>query len=168
MELVKKRSGLEEKFYELVCEVMPTTGLELYEVTYNSSNSTLVVFILDPATNTAVIEDCVKVDRAFSEPFEELPWIPENIRLEVSSPGMYRKLFGLEHFKSSLNQRVSVTITKGVDLAGSLPKHIQSMNPLIGVLEEIKDEKEIVLNIDDSKVSVLFSDIKKANLEPKL
>lgn len=168
MELDKKRSGLNEKFYKLVTEIMPTTGLELYEMTYNASNSTLVVFIIDPETNTAVIEDCIKVDRAFSEPFEELSWIPENVRLEVSSPGMYRKLFGLAHFVKAVGQRVSVTLGKNVELDSSLSKKIQSMNPLIGELEEVKEDKEIVLNIDDSKVVVSFSDIKKANLEPEL
>ncbi len=168
MELVKKRSGLEEKFYNLVTEVIPTTGLELYEMTYNPSNSTLVVFIIDPKTNTAVIEDCVKVDRAFSEPFEELSWIPENIRLEVSSPGMYRKLYGLKHFESALDQRISVTLGKKAVLDDSLPKSILSMNPLIGLLEEVKEDKEIVLNIEDSQVTISFEDIKKANLEPEL
>lgn len=168
MELEKKRSGLSEKFYKLVTEIMPTTGLELYEMTYNASSSTLVVFIIDPETDTAVIEDCIKVDRAFSEPFEELSWIPENIRLEVSSPGMYRKLFNLDHFNRAVGQRVSVVINKNVELDSSLSKKILSMNPLIGQLEEVKEDKEIVLNIDDSKVVVSFLDIKKANLEPEL
>jgi ribosome maturation factor RimP len=170
MELVKKKSALEEKFYKLVTEVMPSTGLDLYQMTYNTSNSTLVIFIIDPETNSAVIEDCIKVDRAFSEPFEELSWIPENVRLEVSSPGMYRKFYGLDHFKQSIGQRVSVMLSKNVELDSSLSKKILSMNPLVGELEEVKEDKdiEIVLNIDDSKVVVSFSDIKKANLEPEL
>lgn len=168
MELVKRRSGLEEKFYNLVTEVIPTTGLELYEMTYNPSNATLVVFIVDPETNTAVIEDCVKVDRAFSEPFEELSWIPENIRLEVSSPGMYRRLYCLAHFEKALDSRVSVNISNKATLDESLPKRILSMNPLVGELVEVKEDKEIVLNIEDSQVTVSFADIKKANLEPEL
>jgi ribosome maturation factor RimP len=167
MELEKTRSGLEAKFYDLVQEVLPSTGLSLYEMEYNTSNSTLVVFIIDPQTKSAVIEDCIKFDRAFSEPFEELDWIPENIRLEVSSPGVYRNLKRREHFEMSEGERISVTLKNKLDEGLDLPKKVLKSNKILGIVKEIKD-KNIVLNIEDSQVEVSFENIKKANLEPEL
>lgn len=166
MEFNKTKSALESKFYDLVTKVMPQTGLDLYDMEFNSSNSTLTVYIIDPKTNSALIEDCVQVDRAFSEPFEELDWIPENIRLEVSSPGVYRKIRTLNHFKVAVNERISVTLNKKIK-DENLSKKILSSNPLVGELKQVKDEN-IVLNIEGSEVQISFDDIKKANLEPKL
>ena len=69
MELEIKRSNLEQKFFELTEKIVHENNYALYDVEYHSGSSTLRVFIMDPETKTAVIEDCVKVDRAFDPLF---------------------------------------------------------------------------------------------------
>ena len=65
LELEIKRSNLEQKFFDLTEKIVKENSYALYDVEYLSGSSTLRVFIMDPKTKTAVIEDCIKVDRAF-------------------------------------------------------------------------------------------------------
>ena len=99
MELAKSLSKTEQRYTDLSLKVIEECGLELYDLEFAAGSSTLRVFIRDPQTNSAEIDDCVKVDRAFSPYCEELEWIPDNFVLEVSSPGIYRGLKKLEHFE---------------------------------------------------------------------
>ena len=100
MELTKNLSQTEQKYTELAMKIVAECDLELYDLEFVQGSSTLRVFIRDPKTNTAEIDDCVKVDRAFSPYCEDLEWIPDNFILEVSSPGVYRSLKRLDHFEA--------------------------------------------------------------------
>ena len=106
-----KRTGIEEKFFTICCEVVKENGYVLYDMDYIIGSTTLRLFIMDPNTNTALIEDCVKVDRALS-PFFEEDWVPESIVLEVSSPGVYRPLKTLSHFEAVKNEYILLNLDK--------------------------------------------------------
>src|SRR5690606_32231730 len=110
MEINQERSGLEKKFF-LMCEpVVQEAGYRLYDLEYITSQKLLRLYIQDPRTGSALIDDCVKVDHALTEPFEKETWIPEDVVLEVSSPGVYRHLANLEHFQMSIGEIIAVVI----------------------------------------------------------
>lgn len=167
MDLVRNRTGIEAKFFELCSKVVPENGLKLYDMEYVSGSYTLKVFVLDEATSSAVIEDCVKIDRALTPFLDELEWVPEQLILEVSSPGMFRDLKSLEHFQASLDQIISVTIT------GKLPelavvgasKKVANAKKFRGLLKEVSD-KQIIIDIDGFSLPIEVEQIKKANLDP--
>jgi ribosome maturation factor RimP len=167
MELQKNRTGVEAKFYELCSKVVPENGLQLYDMDYVSGSYTLKVFVLDESTGTAVIEDCVKVDRALTPFIDELEWVPEQLILEVSSPGMFRDLKQREHFESAVGQKISCTITGKLpeEAVAGAPKKIAGGKKFRGDLLEINDN-EIVLDIDGFKLPISFEQLKKANLDP--
>jgi ribosome maturation factor RimP len=102
MELTINRNELEQKFYDLSTKVVDNLGYKLYDLEYISSQALLRIYIMDPATSSALIEDCVKVDKAFDEHIDQ-SWIPE-FTLEVSSPGMYRKIRCLEQLKMAVGE----------------------------------------------------------------
>lgn len=174
MDLVKSRTGVEEKFFNMSTDVVKENGFILYDMEYVSGSSTLRVYIMNEETKTADIDECVKVTRAMNPFFDEeseldVQWIPSDIVLEVSSPGMFRSLKTRRHFEFALNQRVQCSISGKLDEALTLnaPKAVKRGNGFIGMLKEIK-EKEIILDIEGFQLPLTFDQIKKANLEPEV
>ena len=174
MEIEKSRTGLEQKLYEIACEVVNETGYGLYDLEYINGSKTLKVFIEDKSTGTAVIEDCIKVDHAFSPHFESNDWIPDEIVLEVSSPGMFRSLKTLDHFKKVKDQRIAIHLTRefskviGENECQDLDKKIKKARSFVCVLSDVQDDG-VTLDLDDDfSVMINFNDIKKANLEPEI
>lgn len=167
MELVRNYSEIEKKFLDLCLKVVEEQGLKLYDMEYFNSQKLLRVYIYNESTKTAVIEDCSKVDKAFNPYFETLEWLPE-LTLEVSSPGMFRNLKTIDHFKSVVGERIAVTISKKIEeseSAGLSGKYYKEKK-LKEVLSEV-DNSGIQLNIEGKLVFIDWTNIKKANLEPE-
>ena len=169
MELVKTRTGIEEKFYNLCMEVVPANDFELYDMEYIQSSSTLRIYIMDTSTSTAVIEDCVKVDRALSPYFEESNWIPNDITLEVSSPGIYRPLKVLKHFEAAIDKTILVAVDEEFDSSkiDSMPESLIESKEFRGKLISI-DNNKIKMDIDGFLFEIGFNQLQKASLDPEL
>jgi ribosome maturation factor RimP len=171
MVLKSERKGLEKKFYDIAIEVVKEAGYELYDLDYNNGSKTLRVFIMDPATNTALIEDCVKVDRGFTPFMEEADWIPDDIILEVSSPGLYRGLTCIEHFNMAGDTPINLNLKKtlGELLEGeSLDKKTAKAKTFVCHIEEVADDHIVVALDEEFSLKINYTDIKKANLEPEI
>ena len=166
MELSKDRTGIEAKFFFLCEQVAKDNGYILYDLEYIVGSKLLRVYIMNESTKSALIEDCIKVDHALTPFFESETWMPREITLEVSSPGIYRQLRVKEHFKQSVGKKVSTVLSKNLtgELYTGMPKSITAEKKLKGELLEIEDEA-IYLKIDKFKVMVPFINIKRANLE---
>lgn len=169
MELDRQRKGMEQKLYDLTVKIVNECGYKLYDVDYIPGSSTLRVFIMDEKTNTAIIEDCVAVDRAFSPYCEEENWIPDELVLEVSSPGVFRDIKNKEHFEQNIGQIVSLTILGKLDekFTSSLPAKIKGANKFRGTLKNVLDES-FVLDIDGSELELNYQQVKKINLDPDI
>ena len=169
MDFNKKRTGIEQKFFELTSTIVSDNGYVLYDMEYVAGSSTLRVFIMDPETQSAIIEDCVKVDRAFTPYCEDeaYNWIPDDFMLEVSSPGMYRSLKTMAHFESALSKTISINLIGKLneEQAANLSTKLKKANKFRGELKAV-NEKEIQINIDSVDVHVGFEQIKRANLDP--
>lgn len=169
MELNKKRTGIALKLYELTEKIVQECGYVLYDVEYIPGSSTLRVFIMDKETDTALIEDCVKVDRAFTPYCESLDWIPEDFVLEVSSPGVFRNLKTREHFNSAVEEYISLTLLGNLTSSAGveLSKSVLKSKKLRGMLVSVKEDR-VILEIENQEIEVLFEQIKKAQLDPNL
>ncbi|MBL7663997.1 MAG: hypothetical protein JNM93_02600 [Bacteriovoracaceae bacterium] len=167
--LNKARAGIEKKFFDLCSKVIVEEGFELYDMDYLTGSSTLRVFIQNPTTKNAVIEDCVKIDRALSPYIDTEEWVPSALVLEVSSPGVFRNLRTIEHFTDAQGKIISAVITGNVDenlnkgLKGSLLKQ----KKFRGVLKSV-NENGIEISVEDMNVKLNFEQIKKSNLDPEL
>jgi ribosome maturation factor RimP len=169
MDINQERTGLEKKFY-LMCEpVVQEAGYRLYDLEYVSTQKLLRLYIQDPRTGSALIEDCVKVDHALTEPFEKETWIPEDIVLEVSSPGVYRHISNLEHFKMSVNEMIAVVIMGQLsdEQSAGAPKGIKGEKKFRGKLVEVGDE-DFTIVVKDFPLKLTYKQVKKANLDPDL
>ena len=169
MDLSKVRTGIEQKLYELTSEIVSGQGYELYDVEYISGSSTLRVFIMNSDTKTAIIEDCIKVDRAFSPYCETEDWIPGDFVLEVSSPGVYRSLKTLKHFEDSVGDYVLLTLNKALDedIKAKLPRKFKNEKKIRVFLNSIKNN-ELNIDFEGVEFNLSFNDLKKASLDPDL
>lgn len=163
MVIREERTGIEKKFYDLCAQVCSEEGLELYDLDYFPGNSELRVFIRDKETKTALIEDCVKIDRALTPHIDTLEWMPAELTLEVSSPGVYRVLNQHHHFEECLGDEIQLVMKKKMEGEG-LPKKVNGQKKFVALLKEKTDEA-LVVELEGTKLTLLLKDIAKANLE---
>lgn len=157
--------SLEKKFYDLCAPVVGNLSLDLYDLEYLHGSTCLRLYIQDKETKTASLEDCVRVDKALSEPFEELSWIPQSIVLEVSSPGVFRKLRTKEHFASAVGENIKLTLKAYLSEESDFFSHIGKEKNLEGKLEKVEGE-QIFVNYKNKIVALEIESIRKSNLEP--
>jgi len=157
---------LEKKFFDLCSQVVTGEGLSLYDVEWTPGSQVLTVFIYDKNTNSAVIEDCIKIDRALSPYIDSENWMPENLTLEVSSPGLFRHLNQVEHFKMADGQEVQLTLFKKIDSdhIPDFPKAFKNSTKFKAKLLNAANEK-ITIELKGIKLDINYNDIKRANLE---
>lgn len=163
MVIREERTGIERKFYDLCSQVCEQEGLELYDLDYFPGNSELRVFIRDKETKTALIEDCVKIDRALTPHIDTLEWMPAELTLEVSSPGVYRVLNQHQHFEECVGDTIQIVLKKKLE-GEDLPKKLAGNKKILGILTE-KSPESIILEVEENKITLLLKDIAKANLE---
>jgi ribosome maturation factor RimP len=169
MDINQERSGLEKKFY-LMCEpVVQEAGYYLYDLEYLSTQKLLRLYIQNPSTGSALIEDCVKVDHSLSPSFESETWIPEDVVLEVSSPGVFRHIVSLEHFKMSLGEILGVVIMGQLSEEQFLnaPKGIKGEKKFRGKLIEV-DAETFTIEVKNYPLKLTYKQVKKVNLDPDL
>lgn len=170
MDITQERSGLEKKFF-LMCEpVVQEAGYRLYDLEYIATSKTVRLYIQDPRTGSALIDDCIKVDHALSPAFETETWIPEDVILEVSSPGVYRHLANLEHFKMTIGETIAVVIV------GQLSPEQTVDAPKKGIIGEKKfrgklleaGSEDFTILVKDYPLKLTYKQVKKVNLDPDL
>ncbi|MCO4754610.1 MAG: ribosome maturation factor RimP [Bacteriovoracaceae bacterium] len=159
-------SAIEKKFLEMSQKVVEETGYDLYDIEYIKSNKTLRVYIADKETGSALIEDCVAVDRGFTEHVEAADWVPEDFVLEVSSPGVYRKLKTEKHFESAIDEIIYVETLSPV-VVDTLSKKGKGVKKFRALLKDYTDKK-LILDADGTQFELELSQVKKANLDPDL
>ena len=149
----------EENLFNLLALPVKTKGYELIDIEFNrhGSEQTIQLFIDSPLG--IGMDDCVAVNQVAMEVLGSDDPIFETNTLEVSSPGIFRKLKTLEQFKAFKGQRIKVR----------LQQKIQGIKNAVGMLEECsKDEICLILETDGSELVIPLSQITKANLEPIL
>ncbi len=169
MDIHRERTGVEKKFYHMCEPIVQEAGYRLYELEYVTTSKVLRLYIQDPRTGSALIDDCVKVDHALTPAFESETWIPEEVVLEVSSPGVYRNLSTLEHFKTSVGEIIEAVIIGGLSpeqFAGA-PKGISGEKKFRGKLLEVSEEG-FTMEVKNFPLKLTYKQLKKANLDPDL
>jgi ribosome maturation factor RimP len=129
--------------YELVgCEILPQGG-----------QMTFRIYIDGPKGVT--VDDCSLVSRQVGAMLDVEDPFQSRYALEVSSPGIDRPLFEIEHFRKYVGKRVKMKLYSPVD----------QRRQFKGVLLRVEGE-DIYLLTDDTEqeVKLSYSMIEKANL----
>lgn len=143
-----------EDFEKPIEIIVTDLGYKLWACEYlpQGKHSLLRIYIDKP--DGIVIEDCTKVSREISAFLDVEEPIKGNYSLEVSSPGIPRPLFTLEHYKQYVQHK----------LEAKLMKPINNSRKLSGLIENVNENGEITIQTDNDTLVVPFSLIVKAYL----
>lgn len=125
-------------------------GVELYDSEITSENGRSIYRIYITKKDGVNLDDCEKVSRLLSPIFDVEPPIKGDYVLEVSSPGLERRLEKITHFKSSVGELAKITAL------------INGENQKIKGKILVANDDEIELEVDNQTVKIKIADIKKA------
>ena len=146
-----------EELAKLLEPTVERLGFELadLEVRLGSKGGMVRVFIDKP--DGIDLEDCEKVSLAVSALLDVEDPVPGNYNLEVSSPGLDRKLTKVEHFQRFEGQTVKVQMR--------FP--IEGRRRFRGTLVS-SDDENIVVEVDGESHSLPLKTIDTARLVPEV
>ncbi len=147
-----------DKLEQLLAPVVEDLGYELLGLEYsaNPKNRLLRVYI-DQAERGIGLEDCEAVSREVSALLDVEEPIAGQYTLEVSSPGVERPLFKLEHFARFAGEQAVVL------MAVPLDGRRKFRGRILGV-----EADAVRLALDSGEVSLPMAGMNKARLAPDL
>ena len=149
----------EKKIFRLLSDPLKIAGFELIEVNLNMHNKDKTIQLYIDSPNGIQVDDCVNANKIIKNIFDKTNQLYKDYVLEVSSPGIFRKLKTPDHFKSSTGKRIKV----------NLKKKIEGLKTVIGDLEECDNLTICILpHKNGTDMIIPYSLISSANLEPLL
>jgi ribosome maturation factor RimP len=143
----------EKQIFLLLEPTVTALGLELWGIEHLSQGrrSVLRVYIDNPAGVT--IDDCERVSRQVSGILDVEDPIAGEYTLEVSSPGLDRRLFTEAQVGRYIGESVSI----------KLGKPLGGRRNFSGRIINVADGNVVIMQ-DDNEISLPFSEIDKAQL----
>ena len=149
----------EQKIFSLLSEHLKIAGFELVEVNVGMMNAQKTIQLYIDSQNGIQIDDCANVNQITKNIFGKTNQYYKDYVLEVSSPGIFRKLKTPDHFKSTTGKRIKV----------HLQKKIEGLITVTGDLQKCDEETICILpDTNGSDLIIPYSLISRANLEPLL
>ena len=143
----------EQEITQLIEKTINHLGCELWGCDYIGQGKHSIVRVYIDKEGGVGAEDCAQVSHHVSGLLDVEDIVPSSYHLEVSSPGLERTLFKLDHYKKYRGQLVQIRLK--IPLAGR--------RKFKGTLSEVQGEKITVAT--EEGVQVLdFNNIEKAHL----
>jgi len=127
--------------------VVQELGCELWGIEKLQQGRQVVLKIYIESADGINVDDCARVSRQVSAILDVEDPIPGEYMLEVSSPGVERRLFKPEHFNVCKGEKVQITLRQAFD----------GRRKFKGLLCGLEDE-EVVIRVDDAQEIVLPMD----------
>jgi len=137
----------------LIAPTVTALGYELVGCVYMPQGRHGLLRIYIDSENGIKLEDCEKVSRQISGVLDVEDPIAGTYNLEVSSPGLDRPLFTLQHYQRFIGKTANL----------KLHTPIEKRRHLKGKLQAVVADK-IVIKVDEMEFTVPLANIAKANL----
>ena len=141
----------------LIEPVVTGMGFELWGVEYLTQGRYSVLKIFIDSENGIDVDDCASVSRQVGSLLDVEEPLRGQYTLEVSSPGMDRRLFTFEQFD----------LMKGSQVKLKLNKPFDGKKRFTGLLVGTED-KEIVLRVGEEETLFPYEMIDRANVVPEI
>jgi len=102
------------------------------------------------------LADCEAVSRQLSAVLDVEASIREDYRLEVSSPGLDRPLFELEHYEQFIGEQVKIRLIAALEGRKRFTGEVLAVEGM-----------DVLLGVDGERVSIPFVQIDRARLVPR-
>ncbi len=125
-------------------------GVDFYDIQQTKEHKTNILRVFISSKDGVDIDKCAEVSRVLSPLLDVQEPMNGKYTLEVSSPGIERKLKTLNHFKLSINSDVKIKD--------------YSTNKLKGKIVDVLDDGVIKIEDDDKNIETInFDDILSAS-----
>ncbi|UTA47024.1 ribosome maturation factor RimP [Simiduia sp. 21SJ11W-1] len=146
----------QETLQALIAPVAEAMECEFWGMEYLSQgrHTTLRIFI--ERENGVMLEDCEKVSRQVSAVLDVEDPISGEYTLEVSSPGVDRPLFTLDHYQRFQGHKAELRLRTPFD----------GRRKFSGVISGIEND-EVILQVENEEYLFPIDSIEKANIVPQ-
>lgn len=138
---------MKNDIYDNIEKVVQSLGASLYDIEVVSEFDETIFRVMITKQGGINLDDCANISRELSPFLDVNPPIENEYRLEVSSPGIERKLINPKHFMQSIGEKVKLKITE--------------VGQIIGLLKDA-NEKEITVEVDGETKTFTYPQINKA------
>ncbi len=114
------------KVWDIARPIAEKLGLTLWDVQYVKEGSNFFLRIFIDKENGVDINDCENMSRALDKPLDDNDPIAEAYILEVSSPGIERKLTRDEHYLKFVGADIMVKMIRPIEGIGKEFKGVLS------------------------------------------
>ncbi|MDP3301320.1 MAG: ribosome maturation factor RimP [Sulfuricurvum sp.] len=116
-------------------KMVESVGLGLYDIGIVNENENTIYRVSVTAPGGVSLDQCANLSHLISPLLDITVPVSGDYRLEVSSPGIERRLKSIEHFVQSIGEKVSVTTIEKEKIEGELIA-ANSENVTIKIKEE--------------------------------
>ena len=141
-----KKVPVAVRVWELAQPLAEELGLSLWDVQYVKEGADWYLRIFIDKEGGVSIDDCVDMTHAIDPVLDEEDPVPQEYMLEVSSPGLERRLTRPEHFARFAGEPVHVRLIRPLPEIG---------REFEGILLESEDETVLALELEDGTVLTL-------------
>jgi len=110
-----RRKSVHDTVEPLLEKIAEEQNVTLYDLEYVKEGGDRVLRLYIDKENGVDINDCERVSRAAEAMLDELDPISEAYTLEVSSPGVERRLRRDRHFADNAGKKVEVRLFKNIE-----------------------------------------------------
>jgi len=128
--------------------LVESIGLHLYDTSIVTENGETIFRVNVMGEGGTTLDQCVEATKLISPLLDVTPPVQGEYRLEVSSPGIERKLRTIEDFRFSVGEMVKMTL--------------QDKTKLQGLLKSAENDT-LVVETEEGPREVAFDDVVKAS-----
>jgi ribosome maturation factor RimP len=149
----EKQTQIKQQLEQLAEALVASEGMELVDLEYRREGRRWMLRLFIDKDGGVTLDDCASISRELGDLLDVRDVIPQAYVLEVSSPGLNRRLRKKEDFARFAGRKVRLRLVAPID----------GRRKIVGELEGVEDEAVIVV-APEGRCSVALKDIAKANL----
>ena len=142
-----------DRLRELIQPIAEAFQKTLWGIEVLSSGKSSIVRVYIDSSKGVNVEDCADISRQISSLLDVESFLPERYVLEVSSPGLNRKLFEISQYSAYIGEKVRI----------SLKAPFEERKNYSGILTKI-EENDVVIESGDEEFTFPFEVIEKGHL----
>ena len=143
-------TAIETKIKELVEPIIDNLGYSIYDIIYEKEGKDNFLRIFIDKKEQITIQDCERVNNAITDILDEKDIIKMQYFLEVSSPGLERRIRDDKHLEMFIGDKIEVHLFKA----------IKKDKIISGILKSY-DKDKITLEVEKEEISIDKNNISK-------
>ena len=136
----KKKGNVAQRVWELSEPLAKELNLSLWDVQFVKEGADWFLRVYIDKEGGVSIDDCVDMTHALSPVLDKEDPIPQEYMLEVSSPGLERKLTRPEHFAAFVGRPVRARLIRPLE---------NGQRELTGILLRAEEDGQLELQLDE-------------------